>query len=65
MTMRTKGYPFEVPVTGDQTVAGGVILVDQIRNLDWVQRRATLLGRVDAGTIEAIRVLLKTLLQIR
>ena len=63
MTMQVKGYPFEVPVTGVGAVAGGVVLADQVKSLDWVQRRASLLGRVDDATLARVRALLKALLQ--
>jgi mRNA-degrading endonuclease toxin of MazEF toxin-antitoxin module len=64
MTNKPKGYPFEVPVNGgDAAVTGGVVLVDQVKSLDWVQRRADLMGRVDEVTVHAVRVRLKTLLQ--
>lgn len=64
MTMQVKGYPFEVAVTGDEAVNGGVILVDQVRSLDWVTRRAELIGRVHQETLDRVRSLLKTFLQI-
>lgn len=63
MTNQIKGYPFEVVVAGDPAVTGGVILVDQVKSLDWLTRRADLMGRVDHATLNSVRALLKTLLQ--
>jgi mRNA interferase MazF len=63
MTSKVKGYPFEVLVEGDSAIAGGVVLVDQLKSLDWVVRRADLMGRVDRPTLDGVRALLKTLLQ--
>ena len=34
ITSQVKGYPFEVPVTGDAGIAGA-ILADQVKSLDW------------------------------
>jgi mRNA interferase MazF len=34
ITSRAKGYPFEVALRGNGDVAG-VVLVDQLRSLDW------------------------------
>ena len=42
LTTQVKGYPFEVVVPPGQK-AKGVILSDQIKNLDWKARNATLL----------------------
>lgn len=63
MTTKRKHYPFEVDVAGDPAVIGGVILVDQIKHLNWVTRQATFMGRVDESTMRSVRGLLKTLLQ--
>lgn len=39
ITSRVKGYPFEV-LLPDGLAVGGVILVDQIKSLDWKVRKA-------------------------
>ena len=39
ITSRVKGYPFEVALP-DSSAVTGVVLSDQIRNLDWQARRA-------------------------
>lgn len=38
ITKQIKGYPFEVGLANDRIT--GVILADQVRNLDWIERRA-------------------------
>jgi mRNA interferase MazF len=49
VTNRAKGYPFEVALPSDAPVTG-VVLVDQLRNLDWIARRAEFIGKLDAAT---------------
>jgi mRNA interferase MazF len=41
ITSRAKGYPFEVQIPSGYPVSG-VILADQVKNLDWRARRAEL-----------------------
>jgi mRNA interferase MazF len=41
ITSQMKGYPFEVPIPADLSV-NGVILADQVKNLDWRMRHAEL-----------------------
>jgi mRNA interferase MazF len=61
ITSRIKGYPFEVRVEG---VAGlsGVILVDQLRSLDWRARRAERIGRSPAPVMAEVLAKLRPLL---
>jgi mRNA interferase MazF len=40
ITNQAKGYPFEEPIPAGHPVTG-VILSDQIRTMDWVERKAT------------------------
>jgi mRNA interferase MazF len=40
ITSQVKGYPFEVAVPAGLPLAG-VVLADQIKNLDWRARKAT------------------------
>lgn len=51
-TTKIKGYPFEVPLTGEPTI---VVLSDQVRSLDWRARRAKHKGRVSERELEAVR----------
>ncbi len=39
ITSKTKGYPFEVALS-DGLAVNGVVLADQIKNMDWRARRA-------------------------
>ncbi len=43
ITSRAKGYPFEVALPPGFPVSG-VILADQLKSLDWRDRRAELIG---------------------
>ena len=42
ITSQVKGYPFEVTIP-DGLPVGGVILADQVKNLDWRVRKAALI----------------------
>jgi len=53
ITSRSTGYPFEVELPADGPVTG-VILVDQLRSLDWRARRARPVGRVPASVIDEV-----------
>lgn len=61
ITRQVKGYPFEVPVTGDAGIAGA-ILADQVKSLDWRVRQATLKGRVSPETIATVLARARALL---
>lgn len=61
VTNRSKNYPFEIPLDAASGVTG-VVLVDQVKSLDWVERRADLMGSVGDVTLDAVRQMLKTLL---
>lgn len=53
ITSKAKSYPFEVPVaTGE---IKGVILTDQIRSVDWVNRKIKLVGKVDFEIIKMVQ----------
>lgn len=52
-TSRAKGYPFEVQLPGGGPVSG-VVLVDQIRSLDWRARKARLVARASAAVIDDV-----------
>jgi len=60
ITSRAKGYPFEVRLSEDAGVAG-VILVDQIRCLDWRARNAKLVGRASDSVVREILARLEPL----
>lgn len=60
---KSKGYPFEVRVSGVDGLAG-VALADQLKSLDWRVRKAEIAGKVDGATTDAVRSLVKRLLAI-
>ena len=52
VTSRVKGYPFEVALReGD---VSGVVLVDQLRSLDWRARRAKAAGKAPAAVMAEV-----------
>jgi mRNA interferase MazF len=53
ITSRVKGYPFEVTIPR-AVGCEGVILADQVRNLDWPARKSRFLGRADAATLDEV-----------
>lgn len=56
ITSRPKGYPFEVPLPPAGSVTG-VVLADQVKNLDWQARQARLAGQAPAQVVnEAIKM---------
>ncbi len=61
ITNQTKRYPFEVALPADVR-ATGVVLADQVRNLDWRARNASLHSRVPPETVEDVLAKLGTLL---
>lgn len=58
---QVKGYPFEVPVTGDASIPGA-ILADQVKSLDWRVRQARLKGRVTHETMATVLARARALL---
>jgi mRNA interferase MazF len=59
MTSHVKGYPFEVEIIGNQR---GVVLADQVKNLDWRARKAKRKGSVTADELADIRAKLFALI---
>jgi mRNA interferase MazF len=53
ITSKTKGYPFEVVCTTDKVK--GVVLVDQIRSIDWQERHVSFATRFTGGTLREIQ----------
>jgi len=52
ITSKIKGYPFEVKVNSDSV--NGVVLSDQIRNLDWKARHAEKIDQADSKVIDKV-----------
>ena len=61
VTSHVKGYPFEVPLEGVRGLSG-VILVDQIRSLDWRARQAERAGRASQQILAEVLARLRPLL---
>jgi mRNA interferase MazF len=52
MTKQIKGYPFEVPIAGNRS---GAVLADQVKSLDWVERKAKYKGRTSTAELASVR----------
>lgn len=52
MTTKIKGHPFEVHTGANRASA---VLADQVKSLDWVERKAKFKGRAAAGELAAVR----------
>ena len=52
LTSQIKGYPFEVPIA---SIRPSAVLADQVKSMDWVERRARFKGRAAAGELAAVR----------
>jgi len=61
ITSQQKGYPFEVALP-EEGKTSGVVLSDQIRNLDWKARRAAFTEKVSSEVMEQVFAKLSTLL---
>jgi mRNA interferase MazF len=61
VTTRVKGYPFEVILPAGSEVEG-VVLADQLKNLDWRARRAARIGSVPRAVIDEVRVKARALI---
>jgi len=60
ITSRAKGYPFEVALPADFAITG-VILVDQIRSLDWRARKASFVARAPDAVVGEVLARLEPL----
>jgi mRNA interferase MazF len=60
VTSKVKGYPFEVALPPP---VNGVVLADQVKSLDWRERKAELLARLSAETVEVLVQRLLVLLE--
>ena len=61
ITSRVKGYPFEVPLPSASPVTG-VVLADQVKNLDWRARRTGFGCRAPAQVVDEVMKKLTVLL---
>ncbi|MFB6212419.1 MAG: endoribonuclease MazF [Candidatus Magasanikbacteria bacterium] len=62
ITSKEKGYPFEVSITNDFQIEG-VVLVDQIKNLDWKARNVEFIERFPEEKMEQVISKLQTLIR--
>ena len=60
ITSRVKGYPFEVALPADFAI-NGVVLVDQIRSLDWRARKASLVAHAPDAVVRDVLARLEPL----
>jgi mRNA interferase MazF len=61
VTSKIKGYPFEVALPANLRITG-VVLTDQLRNLDWKARRASFIDHLpDEAIAEILRMSAKLL----
>lgn len=63
ITSKVKGYPFEVALP-ERFPISGVVLVDQVKSLDWKTREAEFIGKLDTKTMEKILGLLGKILEL-
>jgi mRNA interferase MazF len=61
ITSKIKGYPFEVQINGKKI--NGVVLSDQVENLDWKTRKATFIEKASNETLINVQEKLLLLLQ--
>jgi mRNA interferase MazF len=63
VTSQVKNYPFEVPLPPGSKIRG-VILADQLKSVDWRQRRAAKLGSIPPSTLDQVRQRIAALIGI-
>jgi mRNA interferase MazF len=63
ITSQIKGYPFEVKIP-DELKISGVILSDQIKNLDWKARNAEFICKLPEEVTREVLKKLNTLIRI-
>jgi mRNA interferase MazF len=63
ITSKVKGYPFEVSLPSVFPISG-VVLVDQVKSLDWKKRETEFIGKLDDITIEKITGLLEKIIEV-
>ena len=62
VTSQVKGYPLEVALP-DGLQTRGVVLANQVRSLDWTQRRLKVIEAVPSQVVEAVLDILMALLE--
>lgn len=59
MTSQIKNYPFEVRISGASPSA---VLADQVKSLDWRQRRAKRKGTISPAELAEVRAKIRALI---
>lgn len=62
VTSKIKGYPFEVQLP-DGSAAGGVVLSDQLKSLDWRSRKVKFIERASSDVMAIVTARVLTLLE--
>ena len=62
LTSKRKPYPFALPVTVGEV--SGAVLVDQMKSIDWVGRRAQFHSKADVALVRKVRQYIAVLLSI-
>ncbi|NBD74306.1 endoribonuclease MazF [Patescibacteria group bacterium] len=62
ITSHAKGYPFEVPISVQKEKIEGVVLVDQVRSLDWRERNVRYAGKATDDVLDEVTGKLTTLI---
>lgn len=62
VTSQVKGYPLEVPLPPGLQISG-VVLANQVRSLDWTQRRLKIIEAAPAALVENVLDILVALLE--
>jgi len=62
VTSQVKGYPFEVAIPAGLPVSG-VVLADQVRNLDWNARQIAFISKAPPDVVDEVLGKLETLLK--
>jgi mRNA interferase MazF len=63
LTSKRKPYPFALPIRFDQI--DGAILVDQLKSMDWISRKAKFRAKAEATVLGRVRQYAAVLLGIR
>jgi len=62
ISTKVKGYPFEVAVETGKTTS--VVLSDQVKSLDWRERKAKFKSKISLSQLRQVRENIKALLSI-
>jgi mRNA interferase MazF len=63
ITSRIKGYPFEVPLAASGEITG-VVLADQVKSLDWHERKAAYVASISGQILDEVRQRLRVLIGV-